>query len=38
MEVFITILSTVVVQLGICIFCFFKKQSQVSSPFVEAAS
>lgn len=27
MEVFITIFSTVVLQLGLCVFCFIKKQS-----------
>ena len=30
MEVFITIFATVFVQLGICIFCFLKKRSDVS--------
>lgn len=35
MEVFIAILSTVVVQLGLCIFCFLKKQSDLNPPLVE---
>jgi hypothetical protein len=35
MEVFITILSTVIVQLGICVFCFYKKQSEVSDPVLK---
>ncbi len=29
MELLFTIVSTVVVQLGICIFCFLKKRSDV---------
>ncbi len=29
MELILTIVSTVAIQLGICVFCFVKKQSEV---------
>lgn len=29
MELILTIVSTVAIQLGICVFCFFKKRSEV---------